>query len=97
MTKEEYIKRMKEDSEWAPGWDAIDSEFDRIYPGMKPAHYGTNIQARAIFGGDNYLDGYSIYDSRRWTCCAILQGITIKRRITMRRDSVFRGMAHPYI
>ena len=26
-------------------------------------HYGTNMMARAIFGGDCYLDGYSIYDS----------------------------------
>ena len=31
MTKEEYIKRMKEDNEWAPGWEAIDAEFDRLY------------------------------------------------------------------
>ena len=56
MTKEEYIKRMKEDNEWAPGWEAIDAEFDRLYPGQKPAHYGTNIQSRAI------LDGFSVYD-----------------------------------
>ena len=30
MTKEEYINRMKEDEEWAPGWEAIDAEFDRL-------------------------------------------------------------------
>ena len=63
MTKEEYRKRMDEDNEWAPGWDAIEAEFDRLYPGKEPAHYGTEIHARAIFGGDNYLDGYSLYDS----------------------------------
>ena len=62
MTKEEYIKRMKEDNEWAPGWEAIDAEFDRLYPGQKPAHFGTNIQSRAMFGGDEYLDGFSVYD-----------------------------------
>ena len=62
MTKEEYIKRMKEDDEWAPGWEAIDAEFDRLYPGQKPAHYGTNIQSRAMLGGDEYLDGFSVYD-----------------------------------
>ena len=28
MTKEEYRKRMDEDNEWAPGWDAIEAEFD---------------------------------------------------------------------
>ena len=62
MTKEEYIKRMKEDNEWVPGWEAIDAEFDRLYPGQKPAHFGTNIQSRAMFGGDEYLDGFSVYD-----------------------------------
>lgn len=63
MTKEEYIKRMHTEDDWAPGWDAIDTEFDRLYPGKEPAHYGTEIHARAMFGGNNYLDGYSVYDS----------------------------------
>lgn len=63
MTKEEYIKRMNEDHEWAPGWDAIEAEFARIYPQIEPEHYGTLITSRAIFGGDEFLDGYSIYDS----------------------------------
>lgn len=63
MTCEEYSKRMQMDEEWAPGWDAIDREFSRLYPGQQPVHYGTELAARAIFGGNNYLDGYSIYDS----------------------------------
>lgn len=63
MTREEYSKRMQMDAEWAPGWDAIDREFSRLYPGQQPVHYGTELAARAIFGGNNYLDGYSIYDS----------------------------------
>lgn len=63
MLKEEYIKRMHTEDDWAPGWDAIDTEFDRLYPGKEPAHYGTEIHARAMFGGNNYLDGYSVYDS----------------------------------
>ena len=33
MTKEEYVKRMKEDDEWAPGWEAIDAEFDCLRHG----------------------------------------------------------------
>ena len=65
MTREEYVEKMKKDDDWAPGWDAIDREFDRLYPGQEPAHYGTNIHARAIFGGDNYLDGYSVYESQK--------------------------------
>lgn len=63
MTKEEFMKKASEDSEWAPGWDAIDQEFTRLYPNQKPMHFGTDMLARALFGGDQYLDGYSIFDS----------------------------------
>ncbi|MEE0264404.1 MAG: suppressor of fused domain protein [Acutalibacteraceae bacterium] len=63
MTKEEYIKRMNEDKEWAPGWDAIQDEFERIYPQIEPSHYASLMTSRAIFGGDEFIDGYSIYNS----------------------------------
>ena len=63
MTREEYVARMNSEDDWAPGWDAVEEEFNRLYPGREPSHYGTAIHSRAIFGGDNYLDGYSIYDS----------------------------------
>ena len=63
MTREEYVARMNSEDDWAPDWDAVEEEFNRLYPGREPSHYGTEIHARAIFGGDNYLDGYSIYDS----------------------------------
>lgn len=63
MTVEEFRKRLEENEEWAPGWEVIEKEFDRLYPGQDPVHYGTNMVSRAIFGGDNYLDGYSLYDS----------------------------------
>lgn len=63
MTKEEYIKRMHDEEDWAPGWDAIDEEFARLYPDIEPSHYATNIQSRAMFGGNDFLDGYSIFDS----------------------------------
>ncbi|MCM1132701.1 MAG: suppressor of fused domain protein [Ruminococcus flavefaciens] len=63
MTKEEYIRKKNEDCEWSPGWDAIEAEFERIYPAVKPAHYATGIQSRAICGGDEFLDGFSAYDS----------------------------------
>ena len=43
------------------GWDAIDAEFLRVYPGQtKPLHYGTMV--KWIFGGNDPLDGISIYD-----------------------------------
>jgi len=58
-----YKKKMKEDEEWAPGWDAIEACFESLYPGQKPKHYGTLIPSRAIFGGNEYLDGISVYRS----------------------------------
>lgn len=63
MTLEEYKKRASEQEDWAPGWEAIDEVFDKLYPNQKPAHYGTDLHKRSIFGGDEYLDGYSIYQS----------------------------------
>ena len=41
MTKEEFLKRVKEDEEWAPGWETIEQEFERLYPGQEARHYGT--------------------------------------------------------
>ncbi len=63
MTKREYIKRMKEEEDWAPGWDAIEAEFSRLYPGVKGAHFGTALQYRAVCGGNDFLDGFSVYTS----------------------------------
>lgn len=63
MILEEYEKRASEQEDWAPGWEAIDEIFDKLYPNQKPAHYGTTFHERSILGGDQYLDGYSIYQS----------------------------------
>lgn len=63
MTAEEFRKKLEENQEWAPGWEAIEGVFEKLYPGQEPSHYGTNMVARAMFGGECYLDGYSIYDS----------------------------------
>ena len=29
MTKEEYIRKLNADNEWAPGWDAFGGEYSR--------------------------------------------------------------------
>lgn len=63
MNLEEYKKHTSEQEDWAPGWEAIDEVFEKLYLNQKPSHYGTDLHARAIFGGDQYLDGYSIYQS----------------------------------
>lgn len=62
MTLEEFKKRGEEDEEWAPGWDAIEEAFCEAYP-LGGEHYATNMAARAVFGGQEYLDGYTIYTS----------------------------------
>jgi hypothetical protein len=64
MNLVEYKKRASEEEDWAPGWEAIDSVFEKLYPHQNPAHYATDLHVRAIFGGDQYLDGYSIYQSQ---------------------------------
>ena len=65
MTLEEYKQRAKEDEDWTPGWEAIETAFSRIYTDQKPRHYATNLVSRANLGGDQYLDGYSVYTSPR--------------------------------
>ena len=43
------------------GWDAITATFEEIYPGQtEPKHYAALIKWR--FGGNDPLDGISIYD-----------------------------------
>ena len=76
MTKEEFEKKLEEDPEWAPGWEAIDKEFDRLYPGQEPVHYGTNLHSRAMFGGDQYLDGYSVFASPKGYKHIVTYGMT---------------------
>ena len=44
------------------GWEAIDAEFNRIYPDQpNPLHYGTVI--KYMLGGPDPLDGISVYDA----------------------------------
>ena len=64
ITKEEYLELGK-DEHYSPGWQAIDDAFSEIYGKQEPKHYGTIITSRAIFGGDEYLYGYSIYESSK--------------------------------
>ncbi len=62
MTPEEF-RAKAEDKEWAPGWDEIEDAFKAVYGDQEPAHFGTVITSRAMFGGNEYLDGYSAYQS----------------------------------
>lgn len=59
--KEEPEKIMSETADEAPGWDAIEAEFLRIYPGQtSPKHYAAILPW--MLGGKDPLDGISIYD-----------------------------------
>ena len=62
MTLEEF-KAKADDEDFVPGWDAIEEAFAEVYGDTKPEHFGTTIQSRAMFGGDEYLDGFSAYPS----------------------------------
>lgn len=62
MTIEEFREKQK-DQEWAPGWDEIEAAFRAVYGAQEPEHFGTVITSRAMFGGKEFLDGYSIYRS----------------------------------
>lgn len=64
LTLEQYKEAMEQDEEWAPGWLAIDDELEKLYGDQEPEHYGSLLTSRAIFGGSEYLDGYSIYISK---------------------------------
>lgn len=55
-------EEQKNDDVYAPGWDAITTEFERIYPEQKnPKHYGTRLSYQ--LGGNDPLQGISVYDA----------------------------------
>lgn len=59
--QETPINRQEEKELEAIGWQAIEQEFLRVYPGqVNPKHYATIM--RWIFGGNDPLDGISVYD-----------------------------------
>ena len=63
MTREEYAKRMKKHPDWAPGRDAIEAAFAKRYPKTEPVCFESELRDRAAFGGDEYLDGFAVYDT----------------------------------
>lgn len=77
MTKEEFLKRMQEDETYAPGWQAIDDAFEALYPGQQPEHFGTLLTSRAALGGDEYLDGFSVYSSPKGYKHLVTYGMTV--------------------
>jgi suppressor of fused-like protein len=57
-----YRRDMVEDDDAAPGWDAITAALERLHPGQAtPPHWATGTNARALFGGPEFIDGISAY------------------------------------
>ena len=77
MTREEFLKRLREDENYSPGWQAIDDAFEALYPGQTPDHFGTLLPFRAALGGDEYLDGFSVYQSPKGYKHLVTYGMTV--------------------
>lgn len=77
MTKEEFLKKIEEDPEYSPGWQVIDDAFESLYPSQEPYHFATNVESRAIFGGDEFLDGFSVYKSPKGYLHLVTYGMTV--------------------
>ena len=63
MTTQEYEAKFSEDD--APGWDAITGALEKIYDPANERHYASRLHAS--LGGEDYLDGVSIFDSIKGT------------------------------
>jgi hypothetical protein len=63
MTRAEYVARAAAQDDWAPGWLAIDAAFEALYPGVTPPHFASELPSRAMFGGEEFIDGFSIFAS----------------------------------
>lgn len=50
------------DSELIPGWEAISNKLEEIYQKQEPKHY--NPEVPFITGGNDPLDGVSVYNSK---------------------------------
>lgn len=63
MSRNEYLSRLSANDGWAPGWEALEEPFERLYPGVEPPYLATEMTARTGFGGNAHLDGLSLYPS----------------------------------
>lgn len=63
MTFDEFKKKIEEDPDWAPGWDAIELAMEMLYPLQTPEHFSVDFESRAALEGNLYLDGVSLYNS----------------------------------
>ena len=59
------------------GISKADRSFEKLYPGQNPDHFGTIMTSRAIFGGDEYLDGFSVYSSPKGYKHLVSYGMTV--------------------
>ena len=63
MTQEEYRKKMQDEPEWMPGWEALDEELGQLYEDQRPERLDMNLLSKVNRGSGKQLDGYSFYTS----------------------------------
>ena len=82
--KEEPVIKPEEKEIEAVGWQAIEKEFQRVYPGQdNPKHYGTLI--KWVLGGKDPLDGISIYAAFMTEAATGTSFHSVRQRFTRRR------------
>ncbi|WMX13886.1 suppressor of fused domain protein [Aureispira sp. CCB-E] len=59
MTKEEYVSTFREEE--SVGWLFLDRQLETVYGSVEPRHYAAEVPY--VIGGNDPLDGVSIYDS----------------------------------
>lgn len=63
MKLSEFKNIYEEDD--TPGWEAIEKQVNKIYPNVESRHYASQLYY--MLGGEDPIDGTSIYDSNKQT------------------------------
>lgn len=63
MTTQEHEAKFSKGD--APSWEAIESALEKIYDPANERHYSPKLHAS--LGGEDYLDGVSVFDSAEGT------------------------------
>ena len=77
MTRREFLYRRAREFDWAPGWDAIDAEFARLYPDERPDRAASPVIDRARFGGgEECLDSAALFRSPKGYAHIVAYGMS---------------------
>lgn len=71
MSRDAYLKRMRTDSGWAPGWDAITGAFAAVY-----GKAGEYVPAASVDGVSATLEGFGVYHSHKGYRHIVTRGLS---------------------